>query len=246
MKKKSLLITLLLIVILIIFKVFFSEKKMHQDSNISANIKTQAKTKVIYPIKQSNTKKEFSNKKEFTEEDIIETRDFVNNMKEEYTKLQFDTIFKDKLQKMYNQNNNIAQIFKNIILDNNFAKVISIENQAYARVFAINGLKEIALINNIEPLLNTIQEYSLILQNKEIFSKGEKADLDDLISNYISTIDTSSFIENIEHHLTEINFNNEIKNNEIIKIYKNSVFFSLMEKVGEEKARKLLEQHFSK
>ncbi|WP_186647239.1 hypothetical protein [Fluviispira vulneris] len=235
MKKK------ILIASVFVLTIFFISRNLIQTAPDPVKINNSMKKDKGENIEKTTLNKNSAKKNElFTQEELNNTAHFIKSMKNEYTKLQFENDFHTLVLQSYHQNNNIAQIFKNIILDNNFALELSKEDQAYARVFAIQGLKEIALKYDKEPLLQTMQELSSYLQNKTVLAKGEQADLEDLLRGYLSISDPINIEENIELHLAKMGFNKDMKNREIYDIYDQTLYFFLVEKLGREKAKELL------
>ncbi|KAB8029820.1 hypothetical protein [Fluviispira multicolorata] len=240
MKNRIFLISIIVVFVALILNNLQNSK---QKNTINTSYKEEINQNKNQEIEISNPKTDKIDQKnmsEFSDQELEEVNTFIKNMKDDYTKLQFDSNFRDKVLNAYGQNKNITKIFKKIILENDFAVRLSAEDQAYARVFAIQGLKEIALNHEKEPLISTIQELSLNLQNKETLEKGEQADLEDLLRGYMSVINIDHFTENIEEHLKEIGFTKKIKNQEILDIYDQSLYFSLADKIGRDKAKELL------
>lgn len=247
MKQKLLAIAFIIILIMLSFLSYKHYRKLNHYSN-AIEIKIEKHTNgIIGNNKLNNTEKskEISiNKDRYSEENILEIKNFVSKMKEEYTKISFDIDFKSKILEIYNKNKDTALILKKIIIDHDFAINLSNKDQNYARIFATQGLKEIAISGNQEPLISTVQDFSKLLQMKNSSSKGELADLDDLLRAYISINNIAKFTENLENHLITVGFNKSIKNKDVFDIYDQAFYFSLSNKIGREKAKLLLNKYF--
>lgn len=190
------------------------------------------------------TQRMSKSKEKFSDQQILEVQHFISEMKDEYTKLNYDTDFKNKILDLYHKNKDITLILRKTIIDHDFAIRIANEEQNYARIFAIQGLKEIAMTGDTKPLISTIQDFSKLLQIKESSSKGELADLDDLLRSYISIHDMDKFTESLEDHLITAGFNQSIKNKDVYDIYDQAFYFTLSHKIGREKAKELLNKYF--
>ncbi|KAB8032269.1 hypothetical protein [Fluviispira multicolorata] len=243
MKKITLAFPIFVIITLIFIFYIFLPSNSRQNIEKASYIKEKKEVNIDKPIIIKHTQDIPKNENEISEADLKEIKEFVMTMKDNYSKLNFDKDFQEEISKLYERKKLISLIFKNILLDNSFAKKISEEEQAYARVFSIKALKEIALLGDKEPLVSTIQELSIHLQNRDILNNGEKADLEDLLNEYLDINDTKEITENIVEHLKTLGFNKNIKNKEIVGIYDNSFYFYLVGKIGREKAKKLLEKH---
>jgi hypothetical protein len=249
MKQKLFAVVFIAIILILSFLSYKSHIDLNKRSNSMNNLNNSS-SKIHIESKEKRTesilkpKNSLINESMYTKQQILEAQNFISEMKDKYTKLSFDIDFKNKILGLYNKNKSTALLLKNIILDHDFALKLASDDQNYARIFAIRGLKEIAISGNNEPLISTIQDFSRLVQIKNSSSKGELADLDDLLRSYISINDMDKFTENLEKHLVTTGFHKSIKNKEIFDTYDQAFYFSLSSKIGREKAKELLNKYF--
>ena len=249
MKQKLFAMVFIAIILVLSFLSYKQYRKINQptlsseklnDKNMKSlnNIKIKNTGNIITPTQNQNLGTRYSNQQ------IIEIQNFISEMKANYTKLNYDVEFKNNILDLYHKNKDTALILKKIIVDHEFALKLANDDQSYARIFAIQGLKEIAISGDKEPLISTIQDFSRLLQIKDSSSKGELADLDDLLRSYISINDIDNFTQNLGEYLATAGFNKSITNKDIYDTYDQAFYFSISSKIGRDKAKEMLNKYF--
>ncbi|WGL59976.1 hypothetical protein QEJ31_15695 [Pigmentibacter sp. JX0631] len=199
-----------------------------------------SKKKNVSELEKKNSNDELLKEK-------VEVTKMINLLKDKYTYITFEKEFKDKFFSVYysGDQKNIIKVIQDILLDKEMAIKIAGDNQAYARVFAIKSLKELAIIGNQEPIIDTISKITKNYDTKQTINKGEEADLYDLVSAFISIQNSDELESNLGEYLTKIGFSNKLNNKELKDIFDQSVFFSLKLKFGREKTSAIMAKYFS-
>jgi hypothetical protein len=126
-----------------------------------------------------------------------------------------------------------------ILIDNAFARQQFGEDQAVARVYAIYLLKREAVKGNTEPIRRTTAELSKFLAAKPEISKGERQDLDDLLSAYLENQDKKEVRKNMPQLLGSLAYSKPLSD-----IYKEVFFFALKDEVPDDEIENFLSRHF--
>ncbi|MGY3804677.1 hypothetical protein ACWNT8_11470 [Pigmentibacter ruber] len=251
MKNKKKYFLIILSILLIFLYLSLNKKNNHNYKTDLIqnrdNLLSFSRDNLDSKIKNNTNELEINNSSyEFSKEKIAIIK-MIKNLKDKYTYINFEKEFKDSFFSMYYSGNQrkIVNIIQEILLDKENAIKIAGDNQAYARVFAIKALKELAIIGNQEPLIDTINKITRNFDEKKLINKGEEADIYDLVSSFISIQNSEELEKNLGFYLTNIGFKGSLKNKELKDIFDQSVFFSLKSKFGREKTTAIMSKYFS-
>ncbi|MDQ3233974.1 MAG: hypothetical protein M3Q07_19330 [Pseudobdellovibrionaceae bacterium] len=111
-----------------------------------------------------------------------------------------------------------------IITDNDFARRELAEDQAEARIMAIEILENAALQGNIAPLQDSIQRLGHILSRQGSINKGLARDLEDMISAY-TRIEAADFFDDSSRYMKVLGCNRQL-----IDHCANGIYFGLLRK----------------
>lgn len=90
-----------------------------------------------------------------------------------------------------------------IITDNDYARTRFVENQAEARILAIELLEKSALSGNIEPMQDAIHRLSQVLSKQQTINKGQARDMEDMIAAY-TRIESDRFFFDGSRYMKEL------------------------------------------
>jgi hypothetical protein len=111
-----------------------------------------------------------------------------------------------------------------IITDNNFARNRFGENQAEARILAIELLEKSALNGNMEPIRDAIHGLGQILSKQHSVNKGQARDMEDMIAAY-TRIEADSFFFDGSRYMKELGCSQKL-----IDHCANGIYFGLSRK----------------
>lgn len=243
MKSKKYIIGLIGFIILAIAVVFAlkKDKILKSQENVALNLPTEVKETDKNATKSNVS---LSEPQDQLAETKAEIKNFVVKLKKEYTGLNFNKDFKEIFFKMYEKDPKVLEVFQNILIDKEYAKNLLGDDQAYARVFAVKALSEVASKGNADPLINTTKSLTNNFEKKGDIDKGEAADLHDLVTSYVAMQQPKALEKDFGEYLSKLGYSKELKNKKIIGVYDEAVYFPLKSKFGKDKALRIMKTYF--
>lgn len=150
------------------------------------------------------------------------------------THINKDQIRKQILDELL-QNPAVLQLAIPILTDAEFRRKNFAEDQALARVYAINLLRQVADEGDREPLEQATQKLSSKLSTQEQVSPGEWRDLEDLIIHVIEVRNPQTVAQNMAELLSDLSYSVKAK-----EAFENAIYFAFRNILGLKEMDKLL------
>ncbi len=224
--------------------VYFKKNLNSNETNSLLSQEKRLEINKLNNIENNKKIKSENSNSDLINHDIEILKSFNKQMIEIYTNIHFDKDFVEKFDIIYSKNKNIVNEVTKILLDNDYAKSNFGDEQSYARIFAIKMLEEIAKKYDKDPLINTVKEISIFIENNKINYRGAGNDLEELLFAYIRVNDIDDFSNNIESHLLRLGYYNKDYSENVRNIYEDAIFFSLKQKYNRKETSEKMKQIF--
>lgn len=220
-------ITLTVISITIMVIVIFEKPKSQQNivpaATVLGFLEHQSKTKQDAILKQLGhiqTAVESDSASWVKKSNII-----FNAMHSLYDYVAKDKIRREIMDELLKDPQTIPMAHK-ILLDNAWTRQAYGKEQAVARVYAIALLERASELKGSQILLDTAQSLSLVLASQEKISKGEKADLGDVIYAYTKKENPETLLANLPQLISRLTVNPNT-----VSAIRDGFYFGLMGRV---------------